>query len=99
MIGYQSLAKGFILGSLFSALNFFLMALFLPMQMGRGRSGSTFISLASLCIRFALLSVPLIVAAKNTQFAITSTIIGLFMAQTIIVIDQLVVQQRKSVRA
>ncbi len=89
LLGYNALAKGLLLGSLFSSLNFFLMAVFLPMHIGHGRSRSTFISLASLGLRFALLSIPLIVAAKLTQFAITSTIVGLFMVQIVIIADQL----------
>jgi hypothetical protein len=99
LLGFYALGKGFILGSLFSALNFFLMAVFLPVRFGLGRSKSTLISLASLCFRFSLLAIPLILAAKNTQFAIASTIAGLFMVQIVIFIDQLWPRQRNSVKA
>ena len=98
LLGYPALAKGLILGTLFSALNFFLMAIFLPMRLGQSRSRSIFISLASICFRFALLAVPLILAAKNAQFAIASTVIGLFAVPATIIIDQLLSQQRNSAR-
>jgi hypothetical protein len=98
LLGHTALAKGFLLGSLFSCLNFFLMAIFLPACIGRGRSRSTVISLATLCFRFALLAIPLIVAVKQAQFAIPSTIVGLFMVQIILIADQLWFQRRNDLR-
>ena len=97
--GFNAQAKGLLLGSLFSVLNFFLMAVFLPMRMGYGRSKSSLISLASLYLRFALLAIPLIVAAKYAQFALTATSLGLFMVQIVLIIDQLWLQQHLSARS
>jgi len=99
LLGQNALAKGLLLGSLFSVLNFFLIALFLPLQIGPGRSRSTFISLASLCLRFILMAIPLIVAAKTTQFEITSTIVGLFMVQIVILVDQLWLERQNHLKA
>lgn len=99
LLGQNALAKGLLLGSLFSVLNFFLIALFLPLQIGPGRSKSTFISLASLCLRFILMAIPLIVAAKTTQFEITSTIVGLFMVQIVILVDQLWLERQNHLKA
>ena len=98
LLGYDTLGKGLLLGALFSCLNFFLMAICLPLHIGQTRSRSSFISLASLCIRFALLAIPLIVAAKHGQFALPSTIVGLFMVQIVILADQLWFQQRNQIR-
>ena len=94
LLGYHSLAKGLILGSLFSSLNFFLMAVFLPLHIGQGRSRVVFISLTSICLRLALLAIPLIVAVNHSQFAISSTIVGLVMVQIVIIVDQLWFQPR-----
>jgi hypothetical protein len=99
LLGQNALAKGLLLGALFSALNFFLIALFLPLQIGPGRSRSTFISLASLCLRFILMAIPLIVAAKTTQFEITSTIVGLFMVQIVILADHLWLERQNQLKA
>lgn len=99
LLGQNALAKGLLLGSLFSVLNFFLIALFLPLQIGPGRSKSTFISLASLCLRFILMAIPLIVAAKTAQFEITSTIVGLFMVQVVILVDQLWLERQNHLKA
>jgi hypothetical protein len=96
LLGLDALAKGFILGSLFSALNFFLMAVFLPMQFGRSRSKSMARSLASLCVRLALLAIPLVVAARHAEYAIASTVVGLFAVQIAIMVDYLWLQPRQS---
>ena len=89
LLGFASEAKGFVLGALFSALNFFLMATFLPMRLGHGQSRSTAISLLSICLRLSLLAIPLILAVKLNQFSLVPTIVGLFMVQAVILVDQI----------
>lgn len=87
--GYRDLGKGLILGTLFSVINFILMANFLPLLAGHGRKKATLISLASIAVRYALLAVPLIWAIHNEQFAVSTAAVGLFMVQIAIVGDQL----------
>ena len=86
--GYISLGKGLILGALFSIVNFVLMAVALPLRIGRGRAPSTLISLVSIAVRYALLAAPLIIAANHSQFAVSSTAAGLFMVQMTILAEQ-----------
>ncbi len=95
--GHTALGKGLILGSLFSVVNFVLMAIALPMRLGRGRGPSTLISLASIGMRYALLAAPLILAAKHPHLSILTTAVGLFMIQLAILLDQLWAGWRKFV--
>ena len=86
--GHIALGKGLILGALFSILNFGLMAIALPLRIGHGRGASTLISLASIAVRYTLMAVPLVIAINYSQFSISSTVIGLFMVQLAIFLNQ-----------
>lgn len=86
--GHVSLGKGLILGALFSIVNFVLMAVALPLRIGRGRGPSALVSLASIAVRYALLAAPLIFAFNHLQFAVSSTAAGLFMVQLSILLEQ-----------
>jgi ABC-type Na+ efflux pump permease subunit len=87
--GYRALGKGLILGSVFSVLNFILMAAFLPLLAGQTRKSASLISLSSILFRFALLAVPLIGSLHSEQFAVSTAAAGLFMVQVAILGDQL----------
>jgi uncharacterized membrane protein YadS len=87
--GYTSLGKGLILGSLFSVLNFLLMALVIPYHVGHGRGKSFLIPLTSICGRFALMAIPLIYSVKHSQIAVSTVAIGLFIIPISILGEQL----------
>ena len=94
LLGYPTLGKGLILGTLFSVVNFFLMALVLPMRLGKGRGKSFFVSTVSIYLRYVLLALPLIWAFKQDAFAFSTAAIGLFMVQIAILGDHLFSQWR-----
>ena len=89
LVGQKPLAKGLILGSLFSALNFVLIGEVLPMTIGRTKRASTIFSLGSITVRFGLLSIPLIVALKTETFNFAAAVVGIFMVQLMILGDHL----------
>ena len=84
LIGEKAVAKGIILGTIFSVLNFVLLGEILPMLVGTTRRKSTFFSLGSIGIRFGLLSIPLILSLKMQTFNFAAAVIGIFMVQVII---------------
>ena len=90
LLGYKAEAKGLILGSIFSVLNFVLMGEILPLIVGPSRKRSSFISFGSIAIRHGLLAVPLIVALKMEQLDFATTVCGLFMVQVVIMGDHLI---------
>lgn len=94
LLGYPGLGKGLILGALFSVLNFILMAIALPLRLGKGRGKSLLISLSSIYLRYAILAVPLIWALKHETIAISTAAAGLFMVQVAIVGDHLMTRLR-----
>jgi len=86
--GYAPIGKGLILGTLFSILNFILIAATLPNKIGAGTRRKQFaVSLRSIGIRFTLLAIPIISAIKFAQFELVTTVIGIFMVQVTIVTD------------
>lgn len=93
-LGFAPLGKGLILGSLFSVLNFILMALILPYRVGHGKGKSFLLSLVSIYGRYAVMAIPLILALKHPQIAVSAVALGLFMIPLAIVGEQLWVRWR-----
>ena len=96
VLGQKPLAKGLILGSMFSVLNFVLMGEILPLIVGPSRKRSSFMSFASIIIRHGLLAVPLILALKMESLDFTATVFGLFMVQFMIMGDHLIKRFRQT---
>ena len=90
LVGQKALAKGLILGSIFSVLNFVLMGEILPLIVGPSRKRSSLISFGSIAIRHGLLAVPLIFALKMDSLDFAATVCGLFMVQIVIIGDHVI---------
>ena len=87
--GHRDMARGLVLGTLFSIINFVLMGLSVQMKLRKSRRASSIISLLLVLARFGILAVPLIIAIYHDRYHILTTIIGLFMVQAVIVADAL----------
>lgn len=85
--GQGPIAKGLLLGTCFSILNFILMGLITPSTLGRTRRKASMIAFCSIVSRYALLSVPLILSIKNPSFAFLGVAIGLFAVQIVILFE------------
>jgi len=72
----KAAAKGIALGSVFGVADFKLMALLLPRRLVRQSRSSVYFGL--IC-RFALLSIPLILAIKLPSFNFAATVVGLLL--------------------
>lgn len=88
-IGYKAMAKGLILGSLFSVVNFIIMGRTLPMRLNRTKRKTFFIGLGSIWFRYIVLAIPLVLAIKMEQFDVLAACAGIFMIQVMILSDQL----------
>lgn len=89
LAGYLPITKGLILGTLFSVINFVLIGETLPLRLGKPKRKTFFISLGSILFRYALLSIPLILAVKFEQFNLIAAVGGLFAVQLVIFADHL----------
>jgi ATP synthase protein I len=91
--GFKPVARGLLLGSLFSVLNFVIMAYALPRQIGFTRRKATGFALVSILLRFGLLALPLIIGFKFDMFNWIAVAAGLFAVPLAIFIDQVIVQR------
>ena len=92
IMGQNAIAKGLLLGTLFGIANFILLGLSVPLTIGKTRTRASFMSLASLLIRFALLAIPMVVGMKSAAFSFGAVIVGVFSIQIITLFEYLVVR-------
>ena len=84
MLGAKPISKGLILGTLFSIINFTLIAQGLPLQLGQGRAKTFLVCLGSIWVRYALLAIPLVIALKLPMFNFFAAAAGILMVQVVI---------------
>ena len=89
LIDLKPVGKGLVLGTIFSVINFVLIGQTLPMRLSKSRRGAFLISLTSILFRYAILAIPLVVAAKFEQFELPAAILGIFMVQLTILAEGL----------
>ena len=89
LAGLKPVAKGLILGTIFSVINFVLIGQTLPLRLSQNRRKTFILSLGSLFFRYAILAVPLILSIKFDQFDLPAAIFGIFMIQFVILADYL----------
>ncbi|MEW6260641.1 MAG: ATP synthase subunit I [Thermodesulfobacteriota bacterium] len=89
LLGYGSWGRGLILGTIFSIINFVLMAQALPKTIDATRKRSTLLSFGSIGLRYVVLAVPIVAAFKSSRFEVLGVCIGLFMVQIIMLVQTL----------
>ena len=88
----KAIAKGILLGTLFSIINFILMGKSIPLALGQTRSKAGVIGLASILGRYFLLAIPMIIAIKSTSINFVAVVVGIFAVQIVTLFDYLVVR-------
>ncbi|WP_028325556.1 ATP synthase subunit I [Desulfatirhabdium butyrativorans] len=89
LAGRGAWGRGLILGTLFSVINFVLMAQALPKTIAATRKRSTLLSFGSVGLRYLILAVPILIAFKSSRFEIFGVCIGLFMVQIVMLGERL----------
>ncbi len=89
LIDQQPVGKGFILGTIFSVINFIVIGETLSFRLGKTRGKTFLVALGSILFRFGVMAVPLILAAKFDQFNLFTVIFGIFTVQMVIIADHL----------
>lgn len=87
--GHGSWGRGLILGTLFSIINFVLMAQALPKTIDAARKRSTLLSFGSIGLRYIVLTIPIVAAFKSPRFEVLGVCIGLFMVQIVMLAQTL----------
>jgi hypothetical protein len=89
LAGQNALAKGLVLGTVFSIFNFIMMGETLPLKLGKSNRMAFFWSLLSLLLRYAFMAIPLVMAIKYRQFNLIAVICGIFLVQVMILAETL----------
>ncbi len=87
-MGHKEICRGLVLGGVFSALNFALMGQLLRYRLQENRKAAVRRSFVSLLLRYALLAIPLVLAVQSERFNLPATIVGIFMVQLVILLEQ-----------
>ena len=87
LAGRSTVAKGLVLGTLFSIVNFILMGEMLPLELGKSPRKTFILSLGSILFRYFLLAVPVMLAVNLDQFNLIAVICGIFMVQGVILAE------------
>ena len=88
----KAIAKGILLGTLFSIINFILLGKSIPLALGQTRSKAGLIGLVSILGRYLLLAIPMIIAIKATSINFVAVVIGIFAVQIVTLFDYIVVR-------
>jgi len=91
-LGGTAMAKGLVLGTCFSIINFILMGKSLPRTLMRSRAGAGLIGFLSVLARYAILAVPLILGIKSPAFHFVAVVIGIFSVQIVTLGDYLLIR-------
>ena len=89
LAGQNTVAKGLVLGTIFSVVNFILMGETLTLKLGKTPLKTFFWSLLSLLLRYGFMAIPLIMAIKFRQFNLIAVICGIFLVQVMILAESL----------
>lgn len=93
LFGYPAVAKGLILGTLFSIVNFILMGRSMPKYVGCTRAKAHTVGLFSILGRYVILAVPLIVGIKRDDIEFWAVVVGIFSVQLVALVDYTVVER------
>ena len=81
------LVKGTDERFIYSDINFILLGEMIPLNIGKSKNKTYFLSLVSIFSRYILLAIPLIIAVKFDQYNLISVVIGIFMVQFFILAE------------
>jgi hypothetical protein len=83
----KAIAKGLVLGTIFSVINFILLGRSLPRVIGHSRKSATMIGFVGILSRYVLLAVPMIIAVKSTSFDFIAVVVGIFSVQIAVLVN------------
>ena len=81
LLHQTAIAKGLIIGAIFSVINFVLLGQTLPMTLFRSRAKAGMIGFSSILGRYVLLAIPLIIGMKSASFNFVAVVVGIFAVQ------------------
>ena len=90
LAGWPAVARGLLLGGLFSALNFVLLGKTLARRLGGGPQGGAVGNRLARVGRYLLWGVPTLLAVKLPAVDLPAAVAGMFMVQVSLLLDAVV---------
>ena len=88
----KAIAKGLLLGTLFSIANFIIMGKIIPLTLGQSRPKASMIGFTSIMLRYVVLAIPMVIAIKSASFSFVAAVVGIFAVQIVTLIDHMVIK-------
>jgi hypothetical protein len=88
----KAIAKGILLGTLFSIINFILLGKSIPLALGQTRPRAGMIGLASILGRYVLLAIPMVIAIKSSSINFIAVVVGIFAVQIVTLFNYIVIR-------
>ena len=88
----KAFAKGLLLGTCFSCINFLILGRSITMTIGHSNPRAGLIAFTSMLTRYVILAVPLIVAIKSDSFNLVASIIGIFSVQVVTLVYYVIIR-------
>lgn len=88
----RSIAKGLVLGTIFSIINFVLLGRSISLLIGRSGRQAGMVGLASILSRYVILAVPMVIAVKSVSFNFIAVVVGIFSVQIVSLVDHFFVK-------
>ena len=88
----KAIARGILMGTLFSVINFMLLGRSIPLALGQKRTKAGVIGLVSILGRYTLLAIPMVIAIKSTSIDFVAVAVGIFAIQIVTFFDYLVIK-------
>jgi hypothetical protein len=86
-MGYKDLARGLVLGTLFSIINFVLMGESIQLRVQKTRRSGTIAAFILVILRFGLLALPVVISINYDKYHTVTTVAGLLMVQAVMLAD------------
>ena len=92
----KAMAKGLILGTLLSVINFLVMARSIPKSLGKTPAKARAIGFMSVLGRYGILAIPLVAGMKMDTVSFWAAVVGIFAVQIVILIDYTLINRMKT---
>lgn len=89
ILDMKAVCRGLVLGALFSTINFVLLAQSFHLKIKADRTKASLFALRNIFFRYSIMSIPLVLAIKFPRFDLVATIAGLFIVQSLILLDHI----------
>ena len=92
LLDEKAIARGFLLGTCFSIINFLLLGRSISITVGQSRPKASRTAITSIFLRYIVLAIPIIVAIRTASFNVAAAIAGIFAVQIVTLVYYIMIK-------